>query len=528
MRSQIEAWRGRVVVVLCAMLVGALAVACGTKSAAGAGGGAVDRGATLKIGIPVTQSLDPTKAPEPAQLKIATWPVYDRLIQVSPRTKYEPMLATKWTFSGNGETLTLRLRRGVTFSDGTPFDAKAVKANLDFYMAAENSTVAQRLANVSGVDVVSSDAVKIHLHKPSTTILSALSSELGGIMISPKALRSGNLGSRPVGTGAYVIQSYQPGRKVVYTRRTDKGGIWDPRTGKPAKIVITTYSTVEAKINALKSGQADVIVWASGETKNVQSAVDAGRIKMHVMHGVLNMTGMNLKPNVKPFDNVKVRRAVNYAINRKALVKAFYPVANVRVQPWPEGLPGFASAREKMYSYDPEQAKKLLALAGYPHGVDGGEFLVANVGSFPEVAQAIQANLAAVGIHVTLREMNVYTLVTQFAKSNASGDLMYLSLPSINAYSWLNRLFVNKVWSPAGPTPTMAKLVAGVDDPKLSRQQRAEQVGKAVEYATTSARYTPLWQGTGGYMASSKVKGLDDFASVNGGVADFRWTYVTE
>ncbi|GIH68049.1 ABC transporter substrate-binding protein [Sphaerimonospora thailandensis] len=527
---------GRAAIALCAALVtGTLLAGCGgassssSTSAAASDGNTVDTDATLDIGIPVAQTMDPRQLPEPAtQLLITSWPVYDRLIQVGANGQYEPMLATQWKFSPDGKTLTLTLRKGVTFSDGTPFDAGAVKANVEFYQKADKTAVQANLANVADVTVVTDDTVELQLKKPSTTVLAALSSMLGGIMISPKALNSPDLASHPVGTGAYVIESFKPGQNVVYKRRTDSASIWDPKTGKPVKVTISTYSSPEAMENAVKSGQADIVTWSSGDKTPYQSQLDSGQLQAHVLPGVLNMVGVNIKQSVKPYDDVRVRQAINHAINRQAIVEALQPANSPRVQPWPEQLPGFDSARESAYTYDPAKAKELLAQAGYPNGFDGGEMLVAQANVMPAAAQAVQADLAAIGIKIQIRTMDMYALVTEWAKAQHPLDLYYMSTSSIDAYSWLQRLFVNPVWTPAGADPQMVKLIEDVDDPALTDEQRAEKVGEAIAYATDNALYAPLWQGVGGHMASGKVRGLDDVASVNGGVADFRNTYLVK
>ncbi|GIH68069.1 hypothetical protein Mth01_03220 [Sphaerimonospora thailandensis] len=538
MKRNSRSSRGRVVIAVCAALAtGTLLAGCGgasssssssSSSAATGGGDTVDGTATLDIAMPVAQSLDPRQAPEPGQLLISAWPVYDRLIQVGPDARYQPMLATKWEFSSDGTTLTLTLRQGVTFSDGTPFDAEAVKANLDAYQKADKTAVQASLADVAGVTVLSGDTVELQLKKASTTVLSALSSTLSGIMVSPKALNSPDLAGHPVGTGAYVIESFKPGQSVVYKRRTDEGGIWDPKTGKPAEVAITSYSSSEAMENAVKSGQADVITWSAGDKKPFQSQLDSGQLQAHVLTQSTNTVGLNIKPSVKPYDDVKVRQAINHAINRQAIVEALQPANRPRVQPWPEQLPGFDSAREGAYPYDPAKAKELLAQAGHPDGFDGGEMLVAQVPGFSAVAEAVQADLAAVGIKIQVRVMDIYSLVTEWAKAPNPLELMYMNTSSIDAYSWLQRLFVNPLWRPAGADPELVKLTEGVDDPALTDEQRAEKVGRAVAYATDNALYAPLWQGSGGYVATGKVRGLDDVASVHGGVADLRNTYLAQ
>lgn len=520
--------RARWASALAATVASVLVAGCGAADNAASGSGTIDEDATFRISYPVVPSLDPRQQPEPTKLLISTWPVYDRLIQVSTDSKYEPMLATSWEFSADGTSLTLELRTGVTFSDGTPFDADVVKANLDDSLAAKGTALQQNLASIAKVDVVDSDTVKLDLVVPTTTVLYGLSSALGGSMISPKALADGgtDLATKPVGTGAYVIDSYTPGQEITYKRRSDNGGIWDKATGKPARISIRTLD-VDAQANAMKSGQLDLAAW-SHTTEAFSTELGSGQLDQTVMGGVLNMAGLNFNKTIKPFDDPLVRQAVNYAIDRKALVEAFIPDGTPRVQPWPDGLPGFSGDREDHYAFDPDKAKDLLRQAGHADGLDAGELIVNAVGAFPEAAQVIQSNLADVGIDVELRTVDGYALIEQWAKGTIQASLTFLSLPSIDSSAWLQRLFDNPVWVPGGADSTLKGLIAGTGDPRLSDDERAAKVDQAVAYATDQALYAPLWQGVGGFVSRPTVKNLDKLASVNGGVPDFRDVYMTK
>lgn len=522
-------WRRSVFVA--AALTGAMVLgACGAGSddPAESSVAEVDPDATLRIMYGMSASLDPADAPEPAQLTFSTWPVYDTLLRIGPDSTYEPLLATGWEFSPDGKTLTLTLRDDVTFSDGEPFDAEVVKANLERSMGVDQSALQAALAMVAGVKVTDEFEVQVQLKTPTTEILSALASNLGGIMISPKALKSDDLATHPVGTGAYTIESFKPSEQAVYVRRTDEGGIWDPKTGNVAKVVVSRIASEDAKVNALKSGQIDITTW-SGDDTVYSGEVGSGKIQTVMMDGVLNLVGMYFNPKIKPLGDVKVRQAINLAIDRDSVVDAFQPGSDPRVQPWPEGLTGFDDSREDAYPYDPERAKQLLAEAGYPDGFDiPGDFLTNNSANIDKASEAVQANLADVGITIKLRTTDILSQITGYAAGGDPGQFMYMSLPSIDAYAWLQRLFVNPVWSPAGASPEMVKLIEGTNDPTLSEEERAEKVGAAVDLATEEALFAPLWQGVGGLAASSKVQGLDQFASVNGGVADLRYLSMTK
>lgn len=504
-----------------------LMTGCGSTKGSNEGPDAPDREATLRLGVVVTKTLDPADVPEAGQSLIATWPVYDRLLTLTESGEYAPMLATEWAFSGDGKTLSLTLREGVTFSNGEKFDAAAVKANLDRYRTGA-SAAAQLTAPIDQVEVLDEQHVALRLKSPSRTVLNALAASTGGAMIAPKALAGNQLATHPVGTGAYVLESYQPGQQVVYKRRTDAGGIWDAKTGTSARIKLTTYPA-EAGLNALRGSQIDATN-ASTDTANAMRAeLDSGRLVLRRLPANMGIVSVFMNRTSGPLADVRVRQAVNHAIDRESLVKAFADGASPRTQALPKGIVGFDDKLEKAYPYDPAKAKQLLAEAGYAKGVDLGEFLVGQSGAIPEASQAIQAQLAEVGIKMTLRARDILQLITDYSKTNAAGMVTYISTPSIEAATWMHRLYVNPVWSPAGPPAAMKPLLEGLDDARLSDEERAAKAIKVNEFAVEQALYAPLWQGNAGWVMSSKLRPGKPGELPNGVfIPDFRYLYLTK
>jgi len=517
---------GSLVALVVISVVAVLLAGCGGQSSSkkpSADSGAVDRNANLRIGSPVPQSLDPRAGA--GTLNSSTWTVYDRLLLANTDKKYVPMLATEWNFSEDGKTLTLKLRKGVTFTDGTPFNAEAVKANLDFSRAAKDTALAAQVADIAEVAVVDDYTVDLRLSRATTKVLGALSSHLGGLMISPKALENpADLATKPVGTGAYVLESFQPGQKLVFTRRTDKGGIWDKTTGGPAKVTIQTMDD-DSEITALKSGQIDLASSLEPPTA-VQNEIDAGRLEHTPFKGGLLMAGINFDKTKPPFNNPLVRQAVNYAIDRKAIVEAFNPFFEPRVQPWPKGLDGFDDSREDTYSNDPDKARELLAEAGYPDGVDAGEMLVpTDTKIVPLAAEAVQAGLAEVGINLKLRNVDIAALFSDWPTSKASAYLYVIfTVGSIEPATWLFNIFANPT-TVKGVDKKMEDLVnSGVDDSTLTAEQRTAKVSEAVDYATEQALYAPIWQGDTQFIHTPKVENVDKLDAVS----NYRNVYISK
>jgi peptide/nickel transport system substrate-binding protein len=375
--------------------------------------------------------------------------------------------------------------------------------------------------------VVSDYVVKLRLTRPTRAVLNALAAPAPGAMISPSALKNKDLATHPVGTGAWVIDTFRPGQRVTCKRRGDSAGIWDDRTGKVARVEITSQAT-DAAYAAVQSGQADIVL-SSGDNRQLQSKIDAHRLKLRALPTTMTIAGMFMNQTVQPFDDKRVRQAVNYAIDRTSIVKAFAPTTSPRVQPFPKVLGGFDPALENTYPYDPGKAKALLAEAGYPHGLDAGEFLVTNMAQFPNLAQAVQANLADIGMKIRLKPYDTRQLVTYYSKSGAPGMFGYITFPSIEPGADFTWLYDNPLTMPGGVPKSLVARFGGADDPGAAEQVRASRVAAVNGYATSNALYAPVWQGVPGYVITDKVHGLDDGRDLLApyGAQDFRYVYLT-
>ncbi|KQZ74950.1 MULTISPECIES: ABC transporter substrate-binding protein [unclassified Nocardioides] len=507
-------------------LLALLLTSCGS-SANTSGDGEIDSSATLRLTYTGVQTLDPATTPGSTAVLSNTWPVYDRLLQISEDGEYLPMLATKWTFSKDGLTLRLDLRDGVTFSDGTPFTADTVKANIARYRGEDVSKSATAI--IKDVEVVDEHAVDLHLASPSRAVLGSLAAAAPGIMISEKALDNPDLGTNPVGSGAWVIDSFRPAERVTYKLRSDKDGIWDKETGKVAKVEIAVRTTSTA-FAAIRSGQVDVVL-SGGDVSELKSGIDQGTLKIRPLKNASTTAALHLNQTVKPFDDVRVRQAVNYAINRKPLVDALVPTTTARVQPMASVVNGFDESLESTYSYDPDRARELLKEAGHENGVDGGTFYVANYEPFPDAAQVVQADLASVGIKVDLELYDIRQLSSgTYGDSDRPGAFMFMSYPSLEPGVALSQFLENPLVFPGGVPAEVGTQIAAIDDSTATQEERAGRAGAVVKWATDQALYAPLWQGVPGWVMTNKVHGVEDgkaFLAPLGG-QDFRYAWISK
>jgi peptide/nickel transport system substrate-binding protein len=288
-------------------------------------------------------------------------PVLDGLIREDINGGYHPWLATEWKIDQAKNTITLPLRKGVKFHDGTDLNAKAVKWTLD------HAIEAKLALGFQSVDVVDEHTVRINVDKYQNNYLNYLSSSFCN-PVSPLTFeKKGKEFAmwNPVGTGPFKFVSYERGSKLTFTRWE---GYW--QKGKPyldgiEYLFIRDEMTQQAAMRASGPEKLQVLCVTSGEQAAMMKAQGFEVLTMSI-------GPVSLIPDSKnadsPLSNKKVRQAISYAINREAIVKArgfgFWKVANQIPSP---GQLGYVKNLE-LGKYDPQKAKQLLTEAGYPNG----------------------------------------------------------------------------------------------------------------------------------------------------------------
>ena len=352
------------------------------------------------------KSLDPHAVTAQNDFRIVV-NIYDGLTRYKDGTlEPEPSLAESWEISEDGTVYTFTLREGVTFHDGTPFDAEAVKFNFDRMLDEDHPyhdtgpfPLAFFFSAVEDVAVVDARTVRFTLNAPYAPFLSNLAYPTG-LMVSPAAVEQhgADYGRNPVGTGAYRFEEWQSNQRVVVTRNED---YWD---GPPEleAVVYRPITDANTRIAEMLSGGIDVLSEVPPDSLAQFRTDDAYTVHEqagpHVWFLILNM-------KEGPFTDQRVRQAANYAIDKQALVEnVLQGTAEIAAGPTP---PAFAWAHNEAlepYPHDPEKAMALLEEAGY----DGEEltFYVTEGGSgmLDPVAMgtAIQADLEEVGMNVSI------------------------------------------------------------------------------------------------------------------------------
>jgi len=348
------------------------------------------------------KSLDPQAVTAVNDFRILV-NVYDGLTRYKEGTlEVEPSLAESWNISEDGKTYTFKLRSGVTFHDGSPFNAEAVKFNFDRMLDEKHPyhdtgpfPLAFFFSSVEKVTALDDLTVEFKLSEPYAPFLSNLAYPTG-LIVSPEAVKKygKDFGRHPSGTGAFKFAEWQANSRVVITRNED---YWDGAPPLEA-IIYRPITDANTRIAEMLSGGLDVMVEVPPDS--LKQFRDDPTFTVHEQIGP-HLWFLILNTKEGPFADKKIRQAVNYAVNKKALVEnVLQGTAEIAAGPTPPAFAWAYNEDVEPYPYDPERAKQLLSEAGY----DGKEltFYVTEGGSgmLDPVAMgtAIQADLKAVGI----------------------------------------------------------------------------------------------------------------------------------
>lgn len=370
----------------------ALAFALLTLAASGAAWAATGGGVVvgLQLEPPI---LDPTIAAA-AAIKDVTFPtVYEGLVRLGPGGQVEPLLATSWSVSPDGLSYTFHLRPSVRFQDGESFDAQAVKVSLD-RARAPGSTNAQRprfdaIAEVRPLDRLT---VELRLKRRDGGLLQVLGWG-DAAMVAPRSAAGDAL--QPVGTGPFRFVRWRRGYSIELARNA---AYWGP----PPHLERVTYRFIAdpaAALDALEAGDVDIFpAFPAPESVRRLQADPRFTVGLAPSEGKVIMALNNAR---SPLSDIRVRRALSYAIDRRAVIDGgVFGLGQPIGSHYPPQDPGYVDLTGR-YPYDPARARALLAAAGYPHGL-------ALTLKLPPVAYArrsgeiVAAMLADVGVKVRI------------------------------------------------------------------------------------------------------------------------------
>jgi peptide/nickel transport system substrate-binding protein len=388
---------GRAVLALLAAL--AVAVGCG---APGPGTEAGQSSLTILVPADGGQNYDPQTNASPSSTQFLM-PVFDTLLGTTPDGATTPGLATAWVLSPDGTSLTLTLRGGVHFHDGSPFDADAVKRNLERGKTTQKSVVAGQLASITAIDAPNPSTVVLHLNGGGGALLGFLAGP-AGMVASPASWARSNAATAPIGTGPWQVSPDSiPGNDMVYTRFA---GYWDPSVAR----VDTIHIRVGAEstfVPGLSGGVAHAVLLTGSPTDGTTLSTNglpvrtASTTYLHMFY--LNKTGV--------FADPRVRRALSLAVDRQLLCDALlYGRCVPTAQPVPPKSWAYDTASAPT-APDAAAARELLAEAGHPGGIDV-PVVVSSAGTqlLTELT-ALQQMVADAGIRISINARPVAQLL---------------------------------------------------------------------------------------------------------------------
>ncbi|MBD8163144.1 glutathione ABC transporter substrate-binding protein GsiB [Erwinia persicina] len=392
-------------------------------------------------------TLDPYDANDTLSQAVAK-SFYQGLFGFDKAMKLENVLAESYQASPDGLIYTIKLREGVKFQDGTPFNAAAVKANLDRASNPDNHLKRYNLfKTIATTDVVDDSTVKITLKQPFSAFINTLASPAAA-MISPAALKKygKDIGFHPVGTGPYQFVTWN---QTEFVKVKKFAGYW--KTGYPKLDSITWRPVVDNNTRSamLQTGEANFafpIPFEQARLLEKNSKLDL------VTSPSIMQRYISFNVTQKPFDNPKVREAINYAINRQALAKvAFAGYATPATGIVPPSIQ--YSQSYPTPEYNPAKARELLKEAGYPNGFTTALWSSHNHSTAQKVLQFTQQQLAQVGIKVELTAMDAGQRAAQVEDKGQkeSGVRMFYTgwSASTGEANWaLTPLFATQSWPP--------------------------------------------------------------------------------
>ncbi|MCL6454197.1 MAG: ABC transporter substrate-binding protein [Alicyclobacillus sp.] len=343
--------------------------------------------------------------------------IFDGLVYRGPDLKIQPGLATSWTYK-DPKTLEFTLRKGVKFQDGEPFNAEAVKFTFDRLLADKKSPQLSNYTSIQSVQVVDDYHVIFHLKTVDPVLITKLAG-YGAMIVPPQYIKEHGdsyFANHPIGTGAYQVVDYKPGESVTLKANPD---YW---RGAPKiqNIQIKFVPDANTRMSMMQAGTVDIV--EDVPPAQAQMVKSDPNFNLDVA-GSPTVSEIRFDTSKPYMNNVDVRQAINYAIDKNAIIQK---VLNGYGQPVStfQGAQSFGNDPNlKPYPYDPQKAEQLLQKAGVPKGTTLTLTYDGSDSTFSEVAQAVQEELQQVGLNLKLQPEDTNTFYNQLIPQGKAGDM---------------------------------------------------------------------------------------------------------
>jgi peptide/nickel transport system substrate-binding protein len=414
-----------------ALVAGAALAACGSSGSASSGSGsssssgAVDPNGVLKYGVDLDETFsgtfDPGQSTNDCSYTEYT-ALYNSLLAPG-NDSVKPLAAASYTSTPT--SITFHLQPGATFSDGTPVTASAVQASIAHI---RTSPMRFSLGYIQNVQVVNPTTVTFLLNKPVAGDVLWAMTYIDGMVMDPASIPTAS--TKPVGSGPFTLTSYQQGSSMVLKANPT---YWDKSAYKLGGVDFVQVSAGPQEVSALETGAVDMLAVQPEDYASVKSLPNIGIATTRSADYLL----MQTRQNAAPFNDPKVRAALEYAVDRSAINSAvFSGLGEPAYQPFPNWSPAYNRAVGTSYTYQPAKAKAMLAAAGHPNGITFDLVIPSGSATFSRTAQIMQAEMAPAGFHMNIQQINGADLVTEVYLHDL-GDAV-LSEELTNGPDWAN------------------------------------------------------------------------------------------
>jgi peptide/nickel transport system substrate-binding protein len=465
------------------LLIGAVVLTLGVPALAAEPAGEI----TVSFHVTLAPSwFDPSTAPPQITPFGVMYAIHDALVRPLPGQKMGPSLAESWTESRDGLVYEFKLRRGLRFHNGDPITAEDVKFSFDRYNGAG---VRELRARVRQLDIVDPLTVRFTLKEPWPDFMTfyGTTATAAGIVLPKKYFESvgaDGFKAKPVGAGPYRFVSQRPGIEIVL----EASPTYWRHVPYVRKLTLKSVPDSTTRLAMLRSGETDYALFLDGP--EAQTLKGDARYKLvDTRHASIFWIEFADQWDPKsPWADKRLRQAVNYSLDRKAINEAaclgFCPPAGVivpRVMDFALQVPP--------PPYDPPKARQLLAEAGYPNGIDAGEFTP--IPGFPTVGEGALNNLNAVGIRVRMRLLERATFYAAWQDKKLRGLFMTAVGNSGNAASRVESFMYSKGPYAYGGYPDLDEMF--LHQSRERDPARREAILKAIQQLTIDrVMYAPI------------------------------------
>ncbi len=382
-----------------AVVAGSALMVSGSASAST--GGNVNANGVLKYGVDLndtfSNTFDPAASTDDCSYAVYTG-VFDSLLSPS-NTKVNPLLAASYTATPS--SITFHLQPGATFSNGDPVTAATVQASIEHI---KTSPFRFSLTYIQSIQQVNPQTITFTLNKPVAGDVLWAMTYIDGMQLDPAALPTTS--TVPAASGPFTLVNYQQGSSILLKANPT---YWDKSAYKLGGVNFVQVSPGPQEVSALETGAVDMLPIQPEDYAAVKSLPNVGIATTQSEDYLV----MQSRQNAAPFNDPKVRAAMEYAVDRKAINQAvFSGLGQPAFQPFPTGTAGYNKTVANRYTYQPAKAKAMLAAAGHPHGINFSLVIPSGSATFSRTAQILQAEMAPAGFTMSIQQVNPTDLFT--------------------------------------------------------------------------------------------------------------------